>query len=109
MNRSDPDRKLDRGKAAGEMYHLRLFVAGDELNSRQARKNLRRICENHLKGHYALEIVDVLEDFKTAQASGVLVTPALFLVAPPPPVTILGTLSDAQKVLAALRLTEGEP
>ncbi|MBC8264446.1 MAG: circadian clock protein KaiB [Anaerolineales bacterium] len=95
-------------EAGGETYILRLFVAGDERHSRQARENLARLCEGRLKGRYELEIVDVLEDFRAALKDGVLVTPALIVVAPPPRVTILGNLSDTQKVLDALRLTGGE-
>ncbi len=38
----------------------------------------------------------------------ILVTPALILVAPRPRVVILGNLSDAPKVLAALRLSGSE-
>jgi circadian clock protein KaiB len=96
-------------EAGGETYRLRLFVAGDESNSRRARENLARLCEEHMKERYELEIVDVLQDFRTALADGVLVTPTLIVVAPPPRVTVLGNLSDTEKVLSALRLTGGEP
>jgi circadian clock protein KaiB len=95
-------------EAGGETYHLRLFVAGDEPNSRQARENVARLCEEQMKQRYELEIVDVFEDFQAALADGVLVTPTLILVAPPPRVTVLGNLSDTEKVLSALRLTGGE-
>ena len=100
--------KAGSAGAGGETYILRLFVAGNEPNSRQARENLARLCEGRLKGRYELEIFDVLEDFRAALKDGVLVTPALIVLAPLPRVTILGNLSDTQKVLDALRLTGGE-
>lgn len=90
-----------------EQYVLRLFVAGDEMNSTMAKTNLQQLCETHLRGRYEIQIVDVFEDFKTALECGVLVTPTLLLVAPPPPVTILGNLSDTPKVLLGLRLMGG--
>lgn len=43
-------------------YHFRLFVAGDELNSRKVKDTLYRFCENYLKGNYTLEMIDVLEE-----------------------------------------------
>lgn len=95
-------------EAGGEKFRLRLFVAGNEPNSQQARENLTQLCERHLKGRYELDVIDVFKDFGVALAEGVLVTPALIRVAPPPRVTVLGSLSDTQQVLAALRLTGGE-
>ena len=37
-------------KPKGETYVFRLFVAGNESNSLQARRNLARLCEEHVKG-----------------------------------------------------------
>ena len=102
------DAKAESAGAGGETYRLRLFVAGDETNSRQARENLVRLCEEHLERRYELEIIDVLEDFRPALQDGVLVTPTLLLVAPPPRVMVLGNLSDTEKALRALRLAGGE-
>ena len=70
----------------------------------KARENLRAICEKDLDGQYELEVVDVLEDFRRAQESNVLVTPTLIVAEPEPPVMIVGTLSDEEKVTNALRV-----
>lgn len=93
---------------AGQEYHLRLFVAGDEPNSNRAKKNLEQICRAHCSGRCRIDIIDVLTDFQTALESGVVVTPTLISVSPPPRATVVGTLANTQKVLAALRLTEGD-
>ena len=108
MKQPDRQTKTKGVKARGETYVLRLFVAGEESNSTQAKENLKRICDTYLKGRYQNKIVDVLEDFQTALEHNVLVTPTLILVSPPPKVTIFGNLSATKKVLAALRLTGGE-
>jgi circadian clock protein KaiB len=79
-------------------------VAGNEPNSAQARGNLARICEEHLKGRYKIETVDVLKDAAAAHRENVLVTPTLILITSQPKVTVLGNLSDTRQVLAALRL-----
>jgi circadian clock protein KaiB len=89
-------------------YLLRLFVAGNGSNSKQALVNLRRLCQEHLNGQCTIETVDVTKDFEAAVRDNILVTPALILVAPRPRVMILGNLSDPQKVLVALRLSGSE-
>jgi circadian clock protein KaiB len=90
--------------AKGATYVFRLFVAGHESNSAQARRNLARLCQEHLKGRHKVEIVDVMKDAATAHKDGVLVTPTLLLIAPGPRVTLLGSLNEEGQVLAALRL-----
>jgi circadian clock protein KaiB len=98
-------RKGGRGAKAGvKTYAFRLFVAGDESNSTQARWNLARLCEEHLQGRYKIETVDVLKDAAAAHKENVLVTPTLILITSDPKVTVLGNLSDTRQVLAALRL-----
>jgi circadian clock protein KaiB len=92
------------GAAKGATYVFRLFVAGHEANSTQARGNLARLCEAHLQGRHRIEIVDVMTDAAAAYRNGVLVTPTLILVEPRPRVTLLGSLDDSRQVLAALRL-----
>ena len=101
---SSPKAKRTPGKGQRGRYVLRLFVAGDGSNSKQALINLRRLCRDHLNGCSTIEIVDVVKDFQAAVRDNILVTPALVLVTPRPRVTILGNLGDSQKVLAALRL-----
>ena len=103
--------KRERQRTAeprGETYVFRLFVAGNESNSAQARRNLARLCEEHLKGRYRIDTVDVLEDTAIAHKNNVLVTPMLILLKPRPKVTVLGNLSDTKQVLGALRLLGDE-
>jgi circadian clock protein KaiB len=104
-------RKRERrrnAKHGGETYVFRLFVAGNESNSSQARRNLARLCEERIKGRYKIDVVDVLRDATAAHENNVLVTPTLILLKPLPKVTVLGNLNDTRQVLAALRLTGDE-
>jgi circadian clock protein KaiB len=100
--------KPRRGKGNHGRYLLRLFVAGDGTNSKQAQVNLRRLCREHMNGHCTIETIDVVKNYEAAVRDNILVTPALVLVAPRPRVMILGNLSDPRKVLAALRLPGSE-
>jgi len=108
MKQSGMIAKGKGAEAEDAMYLLRLFVAGDEPNSKQARQNLARLGETHLKGRCEIEVIDVLNDFQTALENNILVTPTLVVVAPPPVRTILGNLSHIDKVLTALRLPGGK-
>jgi circadian clock protein KaiB len=89
-------------------YLLRLFMVGNGPNSKQALINLRRLCQEHLKGRCTIETVDVVKNFKATARDNILITPALVLVSPLPRVVVLGNLSDHEKVLLALRLSDGD-
>lgn len=97
------------GKSIGKRhdikrYHFRLFVAGDEPNSRMAKETLKRFCESYLKENYEIEVVDVLEDFKSALESNILLAPTLMVLEPPTSTKIIGSLTDERRILEALGL-----
>ncbi len=87
-----------------QVYLLRLYIAAGEQNSKLARDNLDRICQEYLNGRCNIEEVDVLTDFESALADRVFVTPTLILVTPEPRVTVIGNLGDKERVMLALRL-----
>ncbi len=103
-----PRLKPRRGKAKRSHYLLRLYVVGNGPNSAQALANLRSLCEEHLRGRYTTETVDVVKNFAAAAKDNILITPALVVLAPPPKVRILGNLSDPKKVMLALGLSGGK-
>lgn len=90
-----------------EEYRFRLFVAGDEPNSRLAEQNLRALCRAYLPDRHSIEVINVLQDFEAALLARILVAPAVILMAPRR-VTLLGTMTDEAKVLAALGLHGGD-
>ncbi len=91
-------------------YRLRLFVAGDEPNSAKAKAMLNRLCEKYLLKNCEITIVDVLQDYEAAIEHQVMVVPTLIVEWPPPMRSILGSLTDEEKVLAALGLMkDGDP
>jgi circadian clock protein KaiB len=91
-------------RANSPRYHLKLYVAGHEQNSQLARENLESICRLYLNGRCRVEEVDVLRDFESALMDRIFVTPTLLLLEPPPRVTVIGSLSDTERVVSALRL-----
>ncbi len=86
------------------LFKFRLYVAGDALNSAQARANLNALCRAQLAGRYQIEVVDVFREPKRALADAVFMTPTLIKLAPLPVRTIVGALSQTQTVLQALGL-----
>ena len=81
---------------------LRLYVAGSAPNSVRAIANLRALCEEHFAAATTVEIVDLLQEPERALADGILVTPTLLKLSPPPTRRVVGNLSDASKVLLTL-------
>lgn len=91
--------------AKGPMI-LRLYVAGDAPNSTRARANLRRLLSDIDPSRYELEVIDCLAEPLRALGDGVLVTPTLMRVDPPPPQVVVGTLSALDRVADALEIDD---
>lgn len=89
-----------RTKRAG--LQLRLYVAGSAPNSVSAIANAKAICEKHFPSGYELEIVDLLDQPLRALTDGIIVTPTLLKLSPPPVQRAVGSLSDTNQVLLTL-------
>ena len=92
------------GVASGEMWELRLYVAGQTRKSLAALTNLKRICEEHLAGMYTLEVIDLLVEPQRAQTDQILAIPTLVRKLPEPIKKIIGDLSDVERVLVGFDL-----
>jgi circadian clock protein KaiB len=79
-------------------------VAGQTSRSLAAFANLKRICEEHLKGKYKIEVVDLLNNPQLAKGDQILAVPTLVRKLPPPVKKIIGDLSNAERVLVGLNL-----
>jgi circadian clock protein KaiB len=86
------------------LFKFRLYVAGDALNSVQARTNLTALCLIYLAERHEIEIVDVFQEPKRALSDGIFMTPTLVRLAPMPARSIVGNLSQTQPLLQALGL-----
>ncbi|MGB3221701.1 MAG: circadian clock protein KaiB [Desulforhopalus sp.] len=85
-------------------YKLRLYVAGQTPKSLKAFANLKIICEEHLKGRYSIEVIDLLENPQLGKGDQILAIPTLVRMLPPPICKIIGDLSDTERVLVGLDL-----
>lgn len=84
------------------VFSFRLYVAGQTGRSATAVTNLRALCDNLLAGRYELEMVDAVERPDLAEQQGILATPTVVRLAPPPQLRVIGDLSDRWRVAAAL-------
>lgn len=83
-------------------YELRLYVAGKTQKSITAVQNLKQYCEEHLKGEYVIEVIDLLEQPQLAEGDQILAIPTLVKKVPEPVRKIIGDLSNKEKVLVGL-------
>ena len=85
-----------------ETWDLRLYVAGKTPRSLMALANLTRICEEHLEGQYAIEVIDLIERPQLAAGDQILAVPTLVRNLPEPVRKIIGDLADTERVLVGL-------
>jgi circadian clock protein KaiB len=103
--KEDRKNKSDREKAEGKVeYVLRLYITGATPNSIRAVNNVTLICEQHLKGRYSLEIIDVYQQAKIAEQEQLIALPLLIKKLPAPERRMIGDLSNTEKVLKGLGL-----
>ncbi|WP_208745822.1 circadian clock protein KaiB [Pedobacter kyonggii] len=86
----------------GKAYELRLYVAGKTSKSVAALENLKKLCEEHLKGKYSIEVIDLLEKPQLAEGDQIFAIPTLVKKVPEPVRKIIGDLSNEEKVLVGL-------
>ena len=66
--------------------------------------NLKRICESHLKDRYCITVIDLLKQPQLAKGDQILAIPTVVRKLPKPVRTVLGALSDTERVLVGLDL-----
>lgn len=102
-----PESKAARkssGKPNPDFWELRLYVAGHTPRSIEAFSNLKRICEEHLKGRYRIEVVDLLVNPILARGHQILAVPTLVRQLPTPIKKLIGDFSNVDRVLVGLDL-----
>ena len=96
--------KRKRARRPQDEWILRLYTAGETARSAAALQNLESICEQHLKGRYRIEVVDLLKHPQLARGDQIVAVPTLVRRLPPPMKRIIGDLSNENSVLVGLDL-----
>ena len=90
--------------AAEEKWELRLYTAGQTPKSVTAFTNLKKLCEEHLKGRYTIEVVDLTRHPQLASGDQIVAIPTLIRKLPEPLRRIVGDLRDTERTLVGLQL-----
>lgn len=85
-------------------YVLYLYVTGSTTRSLRAIGNIKKICEEHLKGRYDLKVVDLYQNPNPTKGEQIVVVPTLIKKLPAPVRKIFGDLSNTEVVLLGLDL-----
>ncbi len=85
-------------------YQLKFFIAGNTPKSKLALNNLTEFCEEHLKGRYVLEIIDLILRPDQAELHSIFAIPTLVKTDPEPMKRLIGLLSDKAKMLSVLNI-----
>lgn len=91
-------------KEPEEFWQLRLYIAGQSPKSVTALANIKRVCEEELKGRHRLEVVDLLKHPKLAVQDQIVAIPTLVRKLPPPLRKLIGDLSHSNRIVVGLEL-----
>lgn len=102
MKKKPVGKRRTTKKARGDFWELRLYIAGQTPNSITAIVNLKKICEDQLKGKYRIEVIDLLKKPQLAKGDQIVAIPTLVRRLPPPVKKIVGNLSKTERTLVGL-------
>jgi circadian clock protein KaiB len=86
------------------IWKLRLYVADQSPKSVHAIENLKLVCEEHLKGRYRIELIDLRKNPQLARGDQIVAVPTLVRKLPRPLRTVVGDLSNSVRLLVGLDL-----
>jgi circadian clock protein KaiB len=92
------------GLPAPPRFVFRLFVAGGSPRSAWAIRNVQSLCESHLHGSYELTVIDIYQQPELAREAQLVAAPTLVKDFPPPTQRFVGMLSEADRLVACLRV-----
>jgi circadian clock protein KaiB len=98
-----PNKKRVRKKEA-DHYTLRLYVSGMTQRSMVAIQNIRKICDEKLKGRCDLQVIDIYQHPALLKGEQIIATPTLIKKLPPPLRKFIGDLTDTERILVGLDL-----
>ena len=83
-------------------YVLRLYVTGTTPRSVSAIRNIRKICDEQLKGAYDLEVIDIYQQPLLAKGEQIIAAPTLLKKLPLPLRRFIGDMSNTEQILLGL-------
>lgn len=93
-------------KKPNSQYVLKLYITGATPQSIKAITNLKKICEEHLKNRYTIEIIDIYQQPSLAEGDQIIAAPTLIKKLPAPLKRLVGDMSNTERVLIGLDLKQ---
>jgi circadian clock protein KaiB len=84
------------------IYVLCLYVTGLTPRSQRAIDNIKKLCEENIKGRYELEVIDIYQQPALAQESQIIAAPTLIKKLPLPLRKFIGDMSNKEQILVGL-------
>ena len=97
-------KKNTTAKRHSKIWQLLLYVIDQTPKSQAAFLNLKKVCEIHLKGRYHIKVIDLDKHPQLAKGAQILAIPTVVRRLPSPVRTIIGNLSDTERLLVGLDL-----
>ena len=91
-------------KSRKEKYVLKLYVTGLTPRSTRAITTIKKLCEEHLKGRYELEVIDIYQQPMLAKGEQIIAAPTLIRKLPLPIRKFIGDLASEERILLGLDL-----
>ncbi|MGH9736286.1 MAG: circadian clock KaiB family protein [Candidatus Acidiferrales bacterium] len=87
-------------------YVLRLYITGSTPRAKSAVIKVKKFCEEHLKDHYELDVIDIYQQPAQAREAQIIAAPTLVKKLPEPSRKLVGDFSNSSRVIIALGLPE---
>lgn len=101
-------KKKIKSLIAEDKLVLQLYVSGMSPKSMEAIENIKRLCEEHLKEVFELEIIDIYKNPELLSQQHIIFSPSLVKQLPLPKKVLIGTFSNSEKVIKALGINLDE-
>jgi circadian clock protein KaiB len=88
-------------------YKLKLFIAGMNPGSIRAIENVRKICDDHQKDQYDLEVIDIFQQRNMIREMDIIAVPTLIRIFPLPEKRVIGDMLDTEKIINVLEIRTG--
>src|SRR5690348_15863103 len=89
-------------KEKGQIFELRLYVAGQTPKSVTALQNITKYCNEQLDGKYTIEIIDLLKNPQLPEGDQIFACPTLVRKVPESIRKIIGDLSNEVTCLVGI-------
>lgn len=105
-NGAEKAQKQRRSQKKDSTYVLRLYITGSTPRAKSAVIKVKKFCEEHLKDHYELDVIDIYQQPTHAREAQIVAAPTLVKKLPEPLRKLVGDFSNPNRVLVALGLPE---